>query len=126
MTALAGESLRSAGDFAAQMGLPLRPARDGSVSFVFAQAGTLTLTAGQDGQELHVSLLRRPARCGPDLLRAALSGAGLDAATGRLVQVGLAADEALIVSVRLAADDVSLQAIEACLELLRRCHDALP
>ena len=126
MTALAGESLRSAGDFAAQMGLPLRPARDGSVSFVFAQAGILTLTAGEDGRELHVSLLRRPSRCDADLLRAAMSGAGLDAATGRLIQVGLAADEALIFSVRLAPGDVSVQAVEGCLELLRRCHDAMP
>lgn len=126
MTALAGESLSTAGDFAAQMGLPLRPARDGSVSFVFAQSGTLTLTAGPDGEDLHVSLTRRPAQIDADLMRSALAGAGLDPSSGRLVQAGLSADEALILSVRLAPGEVSLQAVEGCLDLLRRRHDALP
>ena len=58
MTELRGESLRAAGDFAAQMGLPVRPARDGSLSFAFAQAGTLTLTAGEGGDELHGATTR--------------------------------------------------------------------
>lgn len=125
MTELRGESLRAAGDFAAQMGLPVRPARDGSLSFVFAQAGTLTLTPDAAGEDLHVSLLRRPPRIDAGLMRRALAAAGFDAASGRLVQAGVTADDALIFSIRMAPADVSLQSIEACLELLRQRHDAL-
>lgn len=125
MTEIRGESLRAAGDFAAQMGLPVRPARDGSLSFAFAQAGTLTLTAGEGGEDLHVSLLRRPDRVDAGLMGSALAAAGLDGASGRLVQAGLTGEDALVFSVRLAPGDVSLQSIEACLELLRRRHDAL-
>lgn len=124
MTEIVGESLLAVRDFAAQMGLPVRPARDGSLSFVFVQAGTLTLTAGEV-EDLHVSLLRRPARVDAGLMRSALAAAGLDAASTRLVQAGLTGDDALIFSVRLAPGDVSLQSIEACLELLRRRQDAL-
>lgn len=126
MTGFAGESLRAAEDFAAQMGLPCRPARDGSVSFVFAQTGTLTLTPGEDGEAMHVSLMRRPARVDPETARSALAAAGLDASSGHLIHVGLTSDEDLIFSVRLARGEVSPQAIESALDLLRQRHDILP
>ena len=103
--------------FAADLGLPARPARDGSFSFVFADSGTLALTPSDDGP--HVSLSRRPDRVDARMLRAALGQAGRDPAHGRIVHVGLASDDSLLMSIRLDPNELSLPVLDDCLQRLR-------
>ncbi len=122
---LSPTSLRAAEDFARGLGLPLRPARDGSVGFVFAATGTLTLTGSRDGRRVLVSLARRPPRPDPDLLGRALARAGLDPATGRLVHAGLAADGSLVFSLGLDEGECDRPTLDGCLEQLAAAHHGL-
>ncbi|WP_375453289.1 CesT family type III secretion system chaperone [uncultured Methylobacterium sp.] len=119
-------SLGAIEGFAGQLGLPLRPARDGSVSFVFAETGTLSLTPSRDGARVLVSLARRPAWLGPELLQAALAGAGVDPGTGRIVYAGLAADDSLVFSLSLDEAECDLPTLDACLHQLAAVHRGLP
>lgn len=109
--------------FAAQLGLPLRPARDGSVSFAFATTGTLSLTPSADGSRILVGLAR-PLRA-PDSgrLERALACAGLQPATGRVVRAGLSGDDSLHLVLELPEAAFDLPALDVCLQELGALHD---
>lgn len=104
--------------FAAQLGVSARPARDGTFSFRFSEAGTLTLTPSADGERSCVTLARRPDRLDAAAMGAILAEAGWDPALGTLVQAGLTADGELLLTVGLARDALSLPAMEAALQAL--------
>ena len=100
--------------FAADAGLPARPARDGSFSFVIDGAATLTFTPAQpDGVAL--SLSWKPSRLDGPTLRRALGIAGYAPDLGAVVQAGAGANEDLILAVRFAENGLSPSAIDACI-----------
>jgi type III secretion system chaperone SycN len=111
--------------FADRLGLPLRPARDGSLSFAFASTGTLSLTPAPDGSRVFVGLARLARRADGDRLRRALMQAGHQASTGRVVRVGLAADDSLHLVTDLADSELDLPSLDACLQELSGLHDRI-
>lgn len=122
---LSQRSLRVVESFAGQLGLPARAAADGSFTFVFASTGTLSVTGSRDGHRVFVSLARKPARVEAGLLARALSLAGPEPATNRLVQAGLSADESLHLSVGLDDDALDLPALDEAFQGLVALHAAL-
>ena len=111
--------------FSEQLGLPLRPAADGSFSFVFSTMGTLTLTPTQDESRLLVSLKRHIARVDAKLLTRALAHGGLDPATNRIAHVGLSADDHIHVTVEVADHDFDLPTLDACIQHLSVLHEKI-
>lgn len=118
-------SLSVVESFAAQLGLPLRPARDGSVSFVFATAGTLSLTPSRDGARILVGLARPAGNADGERMRRALALTGLQSATGRVVRAGLSGDGDLHLVTDLPERALDLPALEGCLQELRALHDGI-
>jgi type III secretion system chaperone SycN len=110
--------------FAAGLGLPPRPARDGSFTFAFERLGQLTLTPAQDASRVLVSLARRPARLDAALMQRALARAGFDPTSGRVVHAGLAADDSLVYAASLDEAELDLPTIDGCLQQLAALHDA--
>lgn len=111
--------------FAGQLGLPLRPAADGSFTFVFAETGRLSVTASRDGRRVFVSLARRPVRMEVGVLSNALTFTGPEPATNRLVQAGLSADDELHLSIGLDEDGLDLPLLDASFQRLIALHGAL-
>jgi type III secretion system chaperone SycN len=118
-------ALRAIETFAASLGLPVRPARDGSFSFVFDRSGTLSLTPSNDGARTLVSLARVPPRHDLTVERRALDRAGLNPTTNQFLHAGLAADGSLVFAVSVEDGDISLPALESCFEQLTAAHDAI-
>jgi type III secretion system chaperone SycN len=104
--------------FAANLGVPARPARDGSYSFRFERSGTLTLTASEDGARALLSLATAPLRVSEDLEWRILSLAGPDVTTGRFLSAGLARDGSAMFAVGVDEEEMSLPALETCLQQL--------
>jgi type III secretion system chaperone SycN len=117
--------LRAVESFAAQLGLPARPAADGSFGFVFARTGTLTVTPAQGGRRIVVSLARKAARVEPALLLRLLGAGGHDPATGRLIHAGLAPDDEIHLALSFAEADFDLPALDAGFQQLAALHDRL-
>ena len=111
--------------FAASMGLPARPAADGSYSFVFSRSGALSLTGSEDGERLLVSLARDPLRPDADLEWRLFSRAGFDLATQRFLHSGMSSDGSLFHVMELAEDDVDLPSLDAALRRLMEAFEEL-
>lgn len=111
--------------FAQQLGLPARPARDGSFTFVFADRGALTMTPSRDGRRVVVSLAQRPPRVDGEVLGRALARAGLDPAIDDLVHVGLTGDDSLVFSVGVDDGACDLPMLESCLQALSSAHRSI-
>jgi type III secretion system chaperone SycN len=125
MASFSIHALRSVEAFAASLGLPARPARDGSFTFVFERSGTLSLTPAEDGAQALVSLARRPARSDSNLERRALARAGLDPATNRYLHAGLAGDGSVVFAIGIDDTALDLPTLESCLRELNAAHDAI-
>lgn len=109
--------------FAAQLGLPVRAARDDSVSFSFATTGTLSITPAPDGSRILVGLARPLRGSDGGRLERALACAGLQPATGRLVRAGLSGDDTLHLVLELPEAAFELPTLDACLQELAALHD---
>lgn len=103
--------------FAASLGLPASPARDGSYSFIFAHAGLVTLTAATDGRTL-ISLAQQPARPGRETEARVLAAARRDPTSGRFLHAGLAADGSVVFAMALEPTEFDLQTLDTCLQQL--------
>lgn len=113
--------------FAGSLGLPLRPAADGSVGFAFARQGQLQFTPALDSQRegarVLVSLARRPPRLDDQTAERALGLARLDPTTGRIIHAGLSPDGSIVFALGLEDGEFDLPAIEASIRMLSTCQD---
>ena len=107
--------------FAASLGLPSKPARDGSYSFAFRQSGVLTLTPGSDGRAL-ISLARKPARPDRAAELKALAAARRDPTTNRFLHAGLATDGSLVFTIGLEAGAFDVPTLDSCFHQLVVVH----
>jgi type III secretion system chaperone SycN len=107
--------------FAASLGLPSSPARDGSYSFAFRQSGVLTMTPGSDGRTL-VSLARKPARPDRALELKALAAARRDPTTNRFLHAGLATDGSLVFTIGLETGELDMPTLDTCFHQLVAVH----
>lgn len=110
--------------FAASLGLPATPARDGSYSFIFANSGVMSLTPAPDGRTL-VSLAQQPARPGRETEARVLAAARRDPATNHFLHTALAADGSLVFAFALEPAEFDLQSLDACLQQLIAVQEAL-
>lgn len=108
--------------FAAHLGLPLRPAADGSVSFAFARSGTLSLTPSRDGGRILMSLARDGLHLDEARERRLLGLSGFDAAFDRAVHVGITRGGSVVFALALDDEEVSLPVLDACLRHLMDLH----
>jgi hypothetical protein len=106
------------GRFAERLGVPFRPAADGSVSFRFERSGTLTATPSDDGRSVVLSLAHRPDRPAEQAEWTLLNSAGHDTMLNRFVHAGLDRDGGYHWAVIIANDELSEQLVERCLERL--------
>ena len=125
MGTLNSTSLYAIEQFSSSIGLPARPARDGSFTFVFERSGTLSLTPSADSSRVLLSLARMPLRADNAIERRALQKAGIDPTTSRLVHAGLAADGSIVLAVGFGENELDLPALESCFQELVRAHDEL-
>jgi type III secretion system chaperone SycN len=108
---------------AASLGLPFRPAPDGSVGFRFQRSGTLSVTPTTDSNRVVMSLAWRPATAATEAQGRLLAAAGLDATTGDMIQTGMAPDESFVCAMSLDATRLDLPTIDAGLRALMAVRD---
>ncbi|MEJ1160545.1 CesT family type III secretion system chaperone [Prosthecomicrobium sp. N25] len=112
--------------FAASVGLAPRPARDGTVSFLIAGAGLLTLTPAEDGDRLLVSLAWAPDRPRPEDELALLACAGRNPSTGRYTHAGIAPDDSFVLTLAIEDAEVDLPALDETLRALTDLRAGFP
>lgn len=112
------QAVQAVESFAANLGLPARPAADGSYSFRFERSGTLTLTSAEDGVRTLVSLATHPLRMNEDLEARILLLAGPDRTTGRMMSAGVTKDGGAMFAVSVDDGEMSLPTLETCLQQL--------
>ncbi|WP_181705353.1 hypothetical protein [Chthonobacter rhizosphaerae] len=103
--------------FAAQLGLDLRLAADGSASFAFERSGLVTFTPAVD-ERVVMSLAALPGRAGQAADEALLASAGPDLELDRFVHAGLDREGRHYQAVSFEPDDFDAQAINRCLDRL--------
>lgn len=123
MTSFAAGPRAAIESFAASMGVPANPARDGSYSFVFARSGALSLTPAE-GRTL-ISLTIADAGRERSALKRALSSAGYDPTTNRFLHVGLTRDDSVVFSIAVEDVEMDVPTIEGCLQRLMAARGSL-
>jgi hypothetical protein len=111
--------------FAAGMGLPAEPARDGSYNFVFARSGTLSLSPTRDGKRVLISLSAQPRSADQAIQRRAFAMAGRDVTTNVFLQCGLARDGSIVFAVALDDGALNEQTLDASISHLKAAHEGL-
>lgn len=125
MGTLNSSSLYAIEQFSGSIGLPARPARDGSISFVFERSGTLSMTPSADGSRVLVSLARKPVRPDSAVERRALQKAGIDPTSSQFLHAGIANDGTIVLIMSLGENEFDLPALESCFERLVQAHDEI-
>lgn len=125
MGTLNSTTLYAIEQFASTLGLPARPARDGSISFVFERAGTLSMTPSADSSRVLMSLARKPVRPDSSVERRALQKAGIDPTSSRFLHAGLASDGTIVMAESFGENELDLPALEGCFARLVQAQDEL-
>lgn len=104
--------------FASMIGLEARPARDGSVSFLFRQLGTLSVTPTSDSDRILMSFDWMPSRTSADLQWRLFARAGADPTTGEAIHTGMAPDGSFICALSVEAGRLDLPSFDERLRTL--------
>ncbi|GMO22170.1 MULTISPECIES: hypothetical protein [Bradyrhizobium] len=111
--------------FAGNAGIVARPAPDFSYGFEFAERGTLSILAAEDGLRIIVCLSRLPRRTGSSVLKDLLVVAGYDPFSGAMVHAGLAVDGALALAIDMDEPRFDLQSLDEALSRLDELHRSI-
>ncbi|QOZ76324.1 hypothetical protein XH83_13230 [Bradyrhizobium sp. CCBAU 53351] len=111
--------------FAGNAGIVAQAAPDFSYGFEFAERGTLSIVAAEDGQRIIVCLSRRPRRAGSSVLKDLLDIAGYDPFSGAMVHAGLALDGALALAIDMDEPRFDLQSLDEALSRLDELHRSI-
>ncbi len=111
--------------FAGNAGIAAQPAPDFSYGFEFAERGTLSIMAAEDGQRIIVCLSRKPRRTGITLLKDLFDIAGYDPFSGSMVHAGLAPDGALALAIDMDEPRFDLQSLDEALTRLDELHRSI-
>ena len=105
--------------FAHQLQLPgAQPSKDGSVSFEFERAGTMTLAASANGKRVILSLTAEVTLQTVDDLRVHLERARFDDVTRLPISAGLTTNGARVLAANIPDDRFDLQTLEGSLDRL--------
>lgn len=111
--------------FASMIGLEARPARDGSVSFLFRQLGTLSVTPTSDSARVVMSFDWTPSRTSADMQWRLLSRAGADPTTGESIHTGMAPDGSFICALSVETGRLDLPSFDERLRTLMSMREEI-